>query len=44
MKEQKGRLLAMLLGILGSCLLGKILARKSVLRAGEGTNRVGQDF
>ena len=40
-KEQKGGFLSMLLGILGASLLGNMLAGKGVLRAGEGTGRVG---
>ena len=31
----------MLLGTLGACLLGNMLAVKGVIRAGEGTARVG---
>ena len=33
-KEQKGGFLSMLLGILGASLLGDILARKRIVRAG----------
>ena len=40
-KEQKGGLLSMLLGTLGASLLGNMLAGKRVIRAGEGTARVG---
>ena len=40
-KEQKGEFLSMLLGALGASLLGNMLARKGVIRAGEGTARVG---
>ena len=40
-KEQKGGFLSMLLGILGASLLGNMLAGKGVIRAGEGTARVG---
>ena len=40
-KEQKGRFLSMLLGTLGASLLGNILAGKGIIRAGEGTVRVG---
>ena len=38
-KEEKGGFLSMLLGRLGSSLLGYILAGRGVIRAGEGTNR-----
>ena len=34
----------MLLGTLAASLLGKMLRGKGVIRAGEGTNRVGQNF
>ena len=34
----------MLLGTLGSSLLGSILTNKGTFRAGEGTVRAGQDF
>ena len=40
-KEQKGGFLSMLLGTLGESLLGNILAGKGVIRAVEGTARVG---
>ena len=40
-KEQKGRLLSMLLGTLGASLLENMLADKGVIRAGEGTAKVG---
>ena len=40
-KEQKGGFLSMLLGTLGASLLGNMLASKGVIRAGEGTARVG---
>ena len=40
-KEQKGGFLTMLLGTLGASLLGNMLAAKGVIRAGEGTARVG---
>ena len=40
-KEQKGGFLSMLLGTLGASLLGNMLAGKGVIRAGEGTSRVG---
>ena len=46
-KEQRGGFLSMLLGTLGASLLGDILSKglsgKSVIRAGEGTIRAGQD-
>ena len=38
-KEQKGGFLSMLLGILGACLLGKLLTGKGVVRAGSGNNK-----
>ena len=40
-KEQKGGFLNMLLGTLGARLLGDMLLVKGVIRAGEGTARVG---
>ena len=44
-KEQRGGFLSMLLGTLGTSLLGDILSKglsgKGVLRAGEGTIRAG---
>ena len=40
-KEQKGGFLSMLLGTLGTSLLGNMLAGKGVIRAGEGTIRAG---
>ena len=46
-KEQKGGLLSMLLGTLGvslSGLLGNLFTGKGIIRAGEGTSRVGLDF
>ena len=43
-REQKGGFLSMLLGTLGASLLGILLTGKGVMRAGEGTTRVGQDF
>ena len=50
-KEQKGAFLGKLLGTLGVSLLGNLLTRKYVIRAGggkiragEGTIRAGQDF
>ena len=39
--EQKGGFLSMLLGTLGASLLGNMLAGKGIIRAGEGTARVG---
>ena len=43
-KYQKGGFIEMLLGKLSANLFGNMLARKSVLRAGEATIRTGQDF
>ena len=50
-REQKMKLLAMLLSTLGASLLGNMSAGKRVLRGGEGvigagewTNRAGQDY
>ena len=40
-KKQKGGFLSMLLGTLGSSLLGNMLPGKGVIRAGEETSRVG---
>ena len=40
-RQQRGGLLSMLLGTLGASLLGNMLADKGVIRAGEGTARVG---
>ena len=40
-KEQKGGFIRMLIGTLGASLLGNMLADKGVIRAGEGTARVG---
>ena len=40
-KEQKGGFLGMLLGTLGASLLGNMLAGNEIIRAGEGTARVG---
>ena len=40
-KEQKGGFFSMLLGTLGASLLGNMLLDKGVIRAGEGTARVG---
>ena len=39
-KEQKGAFLSMLLGTLGSSLLGNMLAGEGVMKAGEGTAKV----
>ena len=36
-KEQKGRFLTMLLGTLGACLLGNMLAGKRIIWAGYGS-------
>ena len=46
-KEQKGGFLSMLLGTLGvslSGLSGKLLTGEGIIRAGEGTSRVGLEF
>ena len=43
-KEQKQGFLSMLFGTLGASLLGNMLARKGVIRAGEGTARAGYGF
>ena len=43
-KEQKGGFLGMLLGTLGSSLLGRLLTGKGKIRAGEGTIRAGEKF
>ena len=40
-KEQKGGFLGILLGTIGACLLGNILAGKRINRAGEGIVRAG---
>ena len=40
-KERKGGFLSMLLGTLGPNLLENMLSGKGVIRAGEGTARVG---
>ena len=40
-KEQKGGFISMLVGTLGTSLLGNMLAGKGVIRAGEGTIRTG---
>ena len=38
-KEQKGGFLSMLLGTLGAILLGNLLARKGIVRAGLGNKK-----
>ena len=43
-KEQKGRFLSILFGILGASLLGNLFVGKGVRRPREGTIRAGQDF
>ena len=43
-KEQKGRFLSMLLGVLSASLLGNLSAGKEMMRASEGAIRAGQDF
>ena len=43
-KEEKGGFLSMLLGTLGTSLLGNMLAGRGVIRAGEGTIRAGYGF
>ena len=40
-KEQKGRLLSILLGTLGASLLGNVLTGKEIKTAGEGIVRAG---
>ena len=40
-KEQKGGFLSILLGTLGTSLLGDLLSGKGTVRAGEGTLRAG---
>ena len=42
-KKQKGAFFSILLGALGTNLLGKVLAGKGVIRAGEGTAPVGYE-
>ena len=42
-KEKKRQFFVMLLGTLGTSLLGNMSAEKGVLRAGEETIRAGQD-
>ena len=43
-EEQKGGFISMLLGTLGSSLLGNLLTGKGTIRADEGNVRAGQDF
>ena len=43
-EEQKGGFLSMLLGTLGASLLGDMLFGKEVIRAGEGTAKVGYGY
>ena len=43
-KEQKGELLDMIVPTLGTNLLGNMLARRRVIRAGVGTIRVGEGW
>ena len=43
-REQKGEFLGMLLGTLGTSLLGNLLTGKGTIRTGEGTIRAGQDI
>ena len=45
-KEQKGGLLSMLLGILGATLLGNILTGRRIyrVRKGKGINRAGEEI
>ena len=40
-KEQRGGFLSILLGILGASLLGNLLTRKGIMRAGDGMVRAG---
>ena len=42
--EQRRGILGMLAATLGARLLGNVFAGKGVIRADEGTNKVGQDF
>ena len=42
--RKKGGFLSMLLGTLAASILGNALAGKGVIRAGEGTVRVGHNF
>ena len=41
-KEQKGRLLSMLIGTLGASLLGNLLTGKGIVRAGTGKKKKGK--
>ena len=41
-KEQRGGFLGMLLGTLGASLLGHLLTRKGIMRAGDGIVRAGE--
>ena len=41
-KEQSGGFLSMLLGTLGASLLGNLLSRKRIVRAGDGIVRTGE--
>ena len=41
-KEQRGGFLGMLLGTLGASLLGNLLTRKGIMRAGDGIVRAGE--
>ena len=43
-QKYKGGFLGILAGILGSNLLGNLLTSKGVMRASEGTIKVGQDL
>ena len=43
-KEQKGGFLEMLLGTLVASLLGSAFTGRGVIRAGEGTIRVGENY
>ena len=43
-KQQRGGVLALILGTLASMLLLNVLAGKGVIQAAEGTIRTGQDF
>ena len=43
-KEQKRRLLGMLLETLGASLFGNLLTRKGEITAGKGTIRAGETF
>ena len=42
--NKNGGFLCMLLGTLGTSLLGNLLTVKGTIKAGEGTIRAGQDF